>query len=398
MTSTHERSLRVGMIGYAFMGVAHSQAWRNAPSFFELPLRPELTAICGRDGAAAQKVADRFGWQSVETDWRALLERDDVDLIDICTPGNTHAEIAIAALRAGKHVLCEKPSANTVAEAEAMSDAAEAAAERGVRSMVGFTYRRVPAISLSQRLVQQGRIGTVRNVRATVPAGLDRRPRGPAFWRLRREVAGSGALGDIGAHIIDLVQHITGETSDGCQCLDRNLRQGASAPDQRTWALWFSRDRDGGSHRRRRGGLHLPAQWRRACDLRSHPVRNGTKERDPHRDQRIRGKHRVRLRGHERAVLLRQQRRRRKPPDSAGSSSLNRCIRTWAPGGPPGHLIGYEHGFTHQVVDLVGDIAAGRSPSPRFADGLKVQRILQSVESSAADGGAWVEIRDGVTV
>ncbi len=151
------------------------------------------------------------GWESTETDWRRLLSRDDIDLVDICTPGDTHAEIAIAALDAGKHVLCEKPLANTVAEAEAMADAAERAAGRGVRAMVGFTYRRVPAIALARELVQSGRIGEIRHVRAQYLQDWLTDPAAPMSWRLEKERAGSGALGDIGAHVIDLTQYITGD-------------------------------------------------------------------------------------------------------------------------------------------------------------------------------------------
>ena len=206
MTPTDGRSLGIGMVGYAFMGAAHSQAWRNAPSFFTLPLHPDMTAICGRNEQAAVAVAERFGWQSVETDWHLLLKRPDIDLIDICTPGDTHAEIAITALEAGKHVLCEKPLANSVAEAEAMTAAAEKAAESGIRSMVGFTYRRVPAIGLAHRLVAQGRIGTIRNVRAQYLQDWIVDPQAPLCWRLRKGVAGSGALRAIAALILDLVR------------------------------------------------------------------------------------------------------------------------------------------------------------------------------------------------
>src|SRR4051812_5651197 len=149
MSSPTRPTLGVGLIGYAFMGAAHSQAWRTAPHFFDLPLHPELTVLVGRTPDRLAEAAGRLGWADTETDWRRLLERDDVDLVDVCTPGNTHAEIAIAALEAGKHVLCEKPLANSVAEAEAMTEAAKRAAARGVRSMVGFTYRRVPAIALA---------------------------------------------------------------------------------------------------------------------------------------------------------------------------------------------------------------------------------------------------------
>ncbi|CAM5712506.1 Inositol 2-dehydrogenase/D-chiro-inositol 3-dehydrogenase [Streptomyces alboniger] len=137
--------LGVGMVGYAFMGAAHSQGWRTAARVFDLPVEPALAAVCGRDAAAVRTAADRLGWAAAETDWRALIARDDVDLVDICTPGDSHAEIAIAALDAGKHVLCEKPLANTVEEAEAMVEAAERARARGQVAMVGFNYRRVPA-------------------------------------------------------------------------------------------------------------------------------------------------------------------------------------------------------------------------------------------------------------
>jgi predicted dehydrogenase len=156
-----------------------------------------------------------MGWQSTETDWRRLLERDDIDLVDVCTPGDTHAEIAIAALEAGKHVLCEKPLANTVEEAEAMTAAAERAAGRGVRAMVGFTYRRVPAIALARMLVADGRIGDIRHVRAQYLQDWIADPQAPMTWRLQKERAGSGALGDIGAHIVDLTQHITGQHLTG---------------------------------------------------------------------------------------------------------------------------------------------------------------------------------------
>ena len=171
-----------------------------------------MTALAGRDATRVADAANRLGWESTETSWQALVERDDIDLVDVCTPGDTHAEIAIAALEAGKHVLCEKPLANTVEEAEAMTAAAEKAAAPGVRSMVGFTYRRVPAIALARQLVAEGRLGDHPPRARAVPPGLDRRPGGSRWsWRLEKDKAGSGALGDIGAHIIDLAQHITGD-------------------------------------------------------------------------------------------------------------------------------------------------------------------------------------------
>ena len=206
-------SLAVGMIGHAFMGAAHSQAWRSAPRFFDLPLDPTMTVVCGRDAQRAEEAAARLGWTESATDWRSVVARDDIDVIDICTPGDSHAEIAVAALAAGKHVICEKPLANTVAEAEEMVEAAARANADGVRAMVGFTYRRVPAIALARRLVAEGRIGEVHHVRAQYLQDWIADPEAPLSWRLEKDKAGSGALGDIGAHIIDLTQFITQDLS-----------------------------------------------------------------------------------------------------------------------------------------------------------------------------------------
>ncbi|MGC0328552.1 putative dehydrogenase [Streptomyces sp. SAI-170] len=211
--------LRIGMVGHAFMGAAHSQAWRTAGHVFDLPLRPVLAAICGRDPDAVRAAADRHGWARAETDWRALIARDDIDLVDICTPGDSHAEIALAALAAGKHVLCEKPLANTVEEAEAMARAAEEAYAHGKLAMVGFNYRRVPALALARRMVGEGRLGALRHIRVTYLQDWLADPEFPLTWRLRRERAGSGALGDLGAHAVDLAQHLAGEPLTGVSAL-----------------------------------------------------------------------------------------------------------------------------------------------------------------------------------
>ncbi|HEX8510718.1 MAG TPA: Gfo/Idh/MocA family oxidoreductase, partial [Propionibacteriaceae bacterium] len=209
------RPLRVGMIGYAFMGAVHAHAWRSAHRFFALPRTPELTVLAGRDESAVRAASERLGFASVETDWRRVVERDDVDLVDICTPGDLHHEIAIAALQAGKHVLCEKPLANSVAEAEQMSAAAAEAAVHGVYAMCGYTYRRTPALAFAKRLIEEGRIGTVRHVRAKYLQDWLSDEDAPMTWRLDRTKSGSGALGDIGAHIIDAAQWLTGTPITG---------------------------------------------------------------------------------------------------------------------------------------------------------------------------------------
>src|SRR5690242_1367494 len=203
------------MVGYAFMGAAHSQAWRTVNRVFDLPARVRMVAVGGRDADKVAAAAARLGWEESVTDWRTLLDRDDIDVIDVCTPGDTHAEIALAALAAGKHVLCEKPLANTVAEARAMVAAAATAQTSGVRAMCGFNYRRVPAVTLMRDLVGAGRVGEVRHVRASYLQDWIVDPQFPLVWRLRREIAGSGALGDIGAHIVDLTQYVTGQLITG---------------------------------------------------------------------------------------------------------------------------------------------------------------------------------------
>jgi len=384
-------ALRVGLVGHAFMGAAHSQAWRTAPHFFDLPLRPELTALAGRDAARVREAAARLGWASTETDWRRLVERDDIDLVDVCTPGDTHAEIAIAALDAGKHVLCEKPLANTVAEAEAMAAAAERAAARGVRSMVGFTYRRVPAIALARQLVAEGRLGTIRHVRAQYLQDWIADPAAPMSWRLDKDKAGSGALGDIGAHIVDLTQHITGQRLTGVSALletfvrERPLPaasgslsgvggEGTGTVTVDDAAVFLARFDGGalGSFEATRFALGRKNAIRieingsagsLAFDFEDMNVLHYFDGSDP-----------AATAGFRRIVVT--------EPDHP-------YVAAWW---PAGHGLGYEHGFTHQVVDLVSAIAKGDDPTPSFADGLQVQRVLDAVERSAADRSTWTEI------
>ena len=378
--------LGVGMVGYAFMGRAHSQAWQTAGRFFDLPLRPDLVALCGRDAVAAGAAAGRFGWASVETDWRALLARDDVHLVDISTPGDTHAEIAIAALEAGKHVLCEKPLANTVAEAEAMVAAAEAAEQRGVRSMVGFSYRRVPAIALARRLVSEGRLGVIRHVRVQYLSDWLVDPELPLVWRLRKDKAGSGALGDIGAHAIDLAQFVTGDRIGGVTALMETFVTERPLPDPapggpRTGevtvddaALFLARFEGGalGAFEAtrfangRRNAIRLEVNGSDGSLAFDFEAMNelwfydGTGERDTAGFRRI---------------LV--------------TEPTHPYLEAWW---PPGHGLGYEHTFTHEVADLVTDIGAGRAPTPSFADGLQIQRVLAAIETSAARGSGWTVI------
>jgi predicted dehydrogenase len=378
------------MVGYAFMGAAHSQAWRTAGRFFALPLQPDLAVLCGRDRAKATAAADKLGWRSVETDWRALLYRDDVQLIDICSPGDTHAEIAVAALDAGKHVLCEKPLANTVDEARAMVDAAERAAARGVRSMVGYSYRRVPAVALARHLVAQGRIGEIRHVRAAYLQDWIVDPEFPLVWRLQRNSAGSGALGDIGAHIVDMAQYLTGDLLTGVSALTETFVRERPLPSASSGLA-----ASGGTERgtvdvddaalflgRFAGGAVASFEATRFATGRKNALR-------------------IELNGSRGSLAFDQERMNElefydgtEDPETAGFRRILVTEPTHPYTGawwPPGHGLGYEHSFTHEVVDLVRDIGEGRDPVPSFASGWQVQTVLDAVERSATSG-SWQKV------
>ena len=389
MTDPRPR-LGVGMVGHAFMGNAHSHAWRTAPRFFDLPLDPVMQVVCGRDAARTAQAARRLGWAESETDWHRVLERADIDLVDICTPGDTHAEIAIAALAAGKHVLCEKPLANSVAEAEEMTAAAERAASGGVRAMVGFTYRRVPAIALARRLVEQGRIGEVRHVRAQYLQDWIVDPEAPLSWRLDKARAGSGALGDIGAHIVDLTQHITGERiTEVAGRLETFVKERPVATEHAGLSGTAGTERgpvtvdDAAVFLARfsGGGLGVFEATRFATG-RKNAIR-------------------IEINGSAGSLAFDFEDMNvlelfdaGEPAETAGFRRIivtepeHPYVAAWW---PAGHGLGYEHGFTHQVVDLVTALADGSQPTPSFADGLQVQRVLAAVETSS-DTRSWQEI------
>ncbi|MFE2603325.1 Gfo/Idh/MocA family protein [Streptomyces mirabilis] len=390
-------TLGVGMVGYAFMGAAHSQGWRTVGRVFDLPRSPVLAAVCGRDASAVRAMADQHGWAAAETDWRALIARDDVDLVDICTPGDSHAEIALAALAAGKHVLCEKPLANTVEEAEAMTEAAEAAFARGQVSMVGFNYRRLPATSLARKMVAEGRLGALRHVRVTYLQDWLVDPQFPLTWRLRKELAGSGALGDLGAHIVDLAQYLAGEPVVGVSALtetfvrERPLPGGGSSG---LTAVSATNPRAGGVGTVTVDDAALFTGRFASGALASFEASRFATGR--------KNSLRIELNGERGSLAFDLERLNElsyhdhtEPGTHAGFRRIlvtepdHPYLEAWW---PPGHGLGYEHTFTHQARDLVRAIAAGRRPEPSFADGLRVQRVLAAVEESAEKNSVYTPI------
>ena len=369
-----DKTIGIGMVGYAFMGRAHSAAWHAVTRAFDVPARPSLSAICGRDQAAAEQAASRLGWASAETDWRALIERDDVDLIDICVPGDMHAPIAIAALQAGKHVLCEKPLANTLAEAQAMKAAADAAYPGGARAMVGFNYRRVPALALARQLVEQGRIGALRHVRAVYLQDWLVAPEAPMTWRMQADRAGSGALGDLGAHIVDLARYLTADEITGVSALASTFTGERPLPDGPGTATVTVDDAVVFTARLASGALASFEATRCAAGH-----KNGL---------------RIELNGTDGSLAFDLERLNELEffdrTDRPGLASFRRILVTepdhpyLAGWWPPGHILGWEHTFTHQARDLLTAIADGRQPRPSFADGLAVQRVLDAAARSAA--------------
>ncbi len=357
------------------MGKAHSNAWRNVHSFYPVTPQVRQQVLVGRDEQAVKRAAADYGWAEATTDWRSVIERDDVDIVDVCTPGDTHCEIALAALAAGKHVLVEKPLANSIAESEQLVTAAVDASGGGVRSMIGFNYRRVPALALARTLIAQGRIGTVRQVRAAYFQDWLADAEAPMTWRLRRETAGSGVLGDLGSHVVDQLHYLLGEPVTAAAGQLRTFVTERTGPsglepvtvDDAAWAtletatgvvagVEVSRIATG-----RKNGLSLEVygdggsisfDLERLNEL---VVLEGT--------------------GGPQRLLVTE-------PDHP-------YVGAWW---PPGHVLGWDSTFTSQAADLLTAIATGTDPAPSFADGLAVQRVLAAIEESAAGSGVRVDV------
>jgi predicted dehydrogenase len=381
-------TINVGLVGYKFMGKAHSNAYRQVAHFFpDVALKPALKALCGRDAAGVGAAAAQFGWEGIETDWRALVARPDIGLIDISTPGDSHAPIAIAAAQAGKHVFCEKPLANTLAEARQMQAAVEQA---GVVGMVNFNYRRVPAVQLAKQLIESGRLGTIYHWRAVYLQDWIMDPNFPLVWRLQKDAAGAGTLGDLGAHIIDLARMLVGEISTVSGLTETFIKQrplegssnsglGATAAEGMgevtvdDAALFLTRFANGAL-----GTFEVTRFAKGRANYNSFEI-NGSK-----------GSLRFNLeRMNELEVLF---------ADDQGDVNGFRNILVGTSGEhpymsawwPAGHIIGWEHTFTHGVYDLLNGIAAGTSPAATFEDGVRCQAVLDAVEQSAGSK-QWVE-------
>lgn len=384
-----KRELGIGLIGYKFMGKAHSHAFRDVAMFFDMTATPVMRAICGRNEEAVAQAADQWGWEGYETDWRRLVARDDIDIVDISTPGDTHCEMAIEAARAGKHIICEKPLANTLDEARQMVDAVQAA---GVKHMVAFNYRRVPAIQLAKKMIEEGRIGKIYQFRGTYLQDWIVDPEFPLVWRLRKEAAGSGPLGDLGAHVIDLARFLVGEIDEVVGLhetfiKERPLEAGTDA------GLGATKGTGKGEVTVEDASLFM-GRFRNGALGSFEATRFATGRRNYNRFE---------INGSEGSIAFNLERLNEleyyNHNDPEGLQGFRTILVTepahpymsawW----PPGHIIGWEHTFIHEVYDFCEAVATGGEVYPDFIDGLQCQAVLDAVERSV-ETKAWAKVQD----
>jgi predicted dehydrogenase len=377
------RTFRVGLIGYRFMGKAHSNAWRQAPRFFNLKANIELHTICGRNAAGVQAARAQLGWQNAAKDWQEVVESPLIDIVDIGTPNDSHAEIAIAAARNGKHILCEKPLAMNVKQAEAMLAAAQKAK---VVHMVCHNYRRIPAIALARKMIAEGALGRIFHFHARYAQDWLVDPEFPLNWRLQKESSGSGANGDINAHIIDLGRYLVGEFKEVCGLLNTFVAERpiaeALAKGTRKMGKVTVDDAALFIGRMENGVLANLEATRFAAGRKNHIEIeiNGSKGslyfdfEDMNRLKFFNGDDPKDRQGF-RDILVTER-------------GVQPYIANWW---PPGHIIGYEHTFIHTIADFVNACAEGKPVQPTFEDGLKNQRVLAAVEESNQKG-RWVKL------
>jgi predicted dehydrogenase len=365
------RTLVVGLIGYNFMGRAHSNAWRQAPRFFDLPADVRMKTICGRDRRKVRAAAEKLGWETATTDWRAVVDDEEIDVVDICTPNDSHAEIAITAANAGKAILCEKPLARDVREAQRMLAAVKRAR---VTNMVCHNYRRVPAIALAKQMIDAGEIGErLYHFRARYAQDWIADPEFPLVWRLQSGVAGSGALGDIGAHVVDLARYLVGEIDEVSAVVET-----------------FVKRRPLGGDRRRTGRVDVDDAVSVIGRFRGGAVLNVEATRFAHgRKNQLT----FEINGSTGSLAFDMEQMSRLQFYSAADPDHARGFRdiivtepqhpyagAWW---PPGHLIGYEHTFVHTIADLIRAVVTKRQVQPNFDDALRTQRVLDAAARSA---------------
>lgn len=374
------KNIGVGMIGYKFMGKAHSNAFRQVPVFFKSPLTPVLKAICGRDEEGVKAAARTYGWESYETSWERLLEREDIELVDISTPNDSHAEIAIAAAKKGKHIFLEKPMALNLKEAKAIAEAVKRA---NVKHMISFNYRKFPALTFAKKMIDEGKIGRVYHFRAVYLQDWIMDPAFPLVWRLDRKIAGSGSLGDLCAHIIDMAQYLVGDIDSVSAATETFIKErplpaaegGLSATAGTQRGEVTVDDAVVSLARFTNGAIGTFEATRFAM---------GHKNGAAFEINGSNGSMRFNIERMNELEYLSS-----KDGDEEGfkrmlvTNSSHPYMSGWW---PPGHMIGWEHSHINQVYHLLDCIANDRMPEPNLYDGLKNQAVLDAISLSAEDG------------
>ncbi len=387
-----KKKLNIGMIGYSFMGKAHSFAYKNVTTFYELEYEPVMKVICGRKKAGVQAACERYGWQEYATDWRKVIERDDVDVVDICAPGDTHVLMAVAAARAGKHLFSEKPLANNLADARAMLTAVRKA---GVKHMVGFNYRTVPAIALAKRLIDEGFIGDVYHFRGRYLQDWIVDPDFPLVWRLDRKVAGSGPLGDLAAHTIDLSNYLVGEI-DELVADEKTFCKTRPLPARKVKGTGLAVE--AGDEKARRGRVTVEdavmflARYRNGAlgVFESSRFCAGRKNNNAFEINGSKGS--IAFDFEEMNYLRLYS--REDPEFAQGfrkilvTEGCHKFAEAWW---PPGHIIGYGETFVNEAAELCKAFEENRNPTPDFLDGAKCQAVLEAVAESIARK-TWVKV------
>ena len=372
--------VNVALIGYAFMGRAHSNAWRQVSRFFSPKLTPRLKVICGRDESAVRKASRRLGWEEWATDWRKVVSRPDIDIVDIATPGDTHGKIAMAAARAGKAILCEKPLANDVREARAMLAAVRKA---GVVHMLCHNYRRAPAVMLARELVARGKLGTIYHYRGTYLQDWPVDPNLPLLWRFRKSKAGSGALGDILSHSLDLGRFVLGsEIVEVAGALETFVKQ-RPLPDNPRKKGRVTVDDAALALARFDNGAIASIEGTRFAPGRRNYNRfevNGSRGSLAFHMERMNELEYYSLDDDPKVQGFRQ---------ILATDPAHAYFKAWW---PAGHIIGYEHTFTHTVFDFLKAVAAGKPVQPDFEDGVRNQLALEAIEK-AAHTRRWVTVK-----
>jgi len=381
------KQINVGMVGYKFMGKAHSNAWHSAPKFFDLAAEPVMKAICGRTERNVKEMADKWGWESYETSYKKLVAREDIDLIDITTPNNAHKDVAIAAAKAGKHVSCEKPLAMNVSEALEMVKVVKKA---GVKHMIWQNYRRVPAIALAKQIIEEGRIGQVYHIRAVYLQDWIMDPNFPLAWRLRKGVAGTGAHGDLNAHIIDLARYLVGEFAEVVGMKETFVKERPLELEGGSLVA--------GKASKKKSRVTVDDATLFLARFVNGAV--GTFEATRFANGRRNGQ-RLEINGSKGSLVFELERMNELQLFSStdaehlqGFKLINvteACHPYMSAYWPVGHIIGWEHTFINGVTDFVNAIAKKKSVKPDFIDGLRNQEVLDAVVKSCSER-KWIKV------